>query len=121
MAKKPMSGKVELKKEVKRIKVKAVRLGYYEHKRRKPGAVFFMNESDFEKHDRKGLPVKDKHSGEQVYCSWVELAPSHAKAEAPKKKTLQELSVEREEQELAAEAELESEDQSEEAEGDNVI
>lgn len=123
MAKKPLVKAV--KKEVKRLKVKAVRMGYYEHKRRRPGAVFFMNETDFVKHNRKGEPMKDKH-GEQLFCEWVELAPG-AKlpaSEVPREKTLQEKVIEREEAEaqmLEDEAQAEAEGSDEEAEGDNVI
>jgi len=81
---------------VKRVKVKATMLGYYDHKRRRPGAVFMMNETDYKRVDDKGLPLKDK-SGNQAYCKWVELADSSAQLPSKKEKTSFDRAIEMEE------------------------
>ena len=50
------------------IKVKATKLGYYNHARHREGAVFFMDEKAMKK-DEKGKPILP---------SWVEYADKPA-------------------------------------------
>lgn len=52
------------------IKVKALRLGYYEHLRRREGDVFDMELDIFMPKNKQGKPfMKDD---KPVVCSWVE-------------------------------------------------
>lgn len=52
------------------MKVKANRLGYYDHLRRKEGVIFDMKEDDYQPKDENGNPILDR-KGKPRICSWV--------------------------------------------------
>lgn len=62
------------------MKVKATKLGYYEHKRRREGAEFFL------------IPIEDKDGNiippeKQFSPNWMEIVDAEAKEEiAPKRR-----------------------------------
>lgn len=81
----------------KRVKVIALKRGYYDHKRRNIGSVFMMNEDDYKVVDKKtGKPQLGK-DGKQRYCSWVKLAEKGAHLEKHKEKSIVQKSAEAEE------------------------
>jgi len=61
-----------------KVQVKALRLGYYNHKRQREGSVFHMEDGEFHK-DAKGKPV---------FPSWVEPVgkKKYVEVEEPEKK-----------------------------------
>lgn len=68
------------------MQVKATKLGYYDLKRRKPGAVFDMDPATYAPKDKNGKPLvyKEGHpkAGEEKVCLWVELVEPLPKAKA---------------------------------------
>ena len=54
------------------MKVRAIKLGYYDLKRKKVGEVFEMAEQDYAPKKEDGSPVV-YDNGKPVTCSWVEV------------------------------------------------
>lgn len=52
------------------MQVKAMRLGYYKHLRRREGSVFEMDQKDYMELDAKGKPV-EIDGKPKIICSWV--------------------------------------------------
>jgi len=65
------------------MQVKALRLGYYNHIRIKPGVVFIMRDEDYRPKGKDGQPLLDREGKPRV-CSWVQ--PFDAQAPPQKKK-----------------------------------
>ena len=67
---------------VKRVRVKAIRMGYYGNIRRREGSVFLMDEDHYKVKDKKTGKLRVDDKGNQVYCSWVVLADPSEKGES---------------------------------------
>lgn len=52
------------------MQVKATRMGYYKHLRRREGSVFEMDQKDYMELDAKGKPV-EVDGKPKIICSWV--------------------------------------------------
>lgn len=67
------------------MKVRALKQGYFDHRRIKPGDVFDMPEEIYQPVDKDGKPLFYKpgtpKAGQRVTCSWVELLEPKAKVE----------------------------------------
>ena len=63
------------------MKVKALKVGYYNHRRYKEGEVFDMEDDHYQPKDADGnpkvYPEGSPKSGLEMICSWVE--PIHGK------------------------------------------
>jgi hypothetical protein len=63
------------------MKVKAIKVGYYNHRRYKEGEVFEMEDDHYAPKDSDGNPkiyAPGTHKeGQEMFCSWVE--PVHGK------------------------------------------
>lgn len=59
----------------KKLKVKALRLGYHDYRRRRAGDVFEMTESEYFRKVRAADPETGelKETGKLEPCSWVQL------------------------------------------------
>lgn len=62
------------------MKVRATKLGYYDHLRRKVGEVFEMEKTDYAPVDKEGKPIchpanhpNEDLRGKPRVCSWVEV------------------------------------------------
>lgn len=74
------------------MKVRATRLGYYDHERRHVGSIFEMRDEDYAPKDKEGKPLVYPQSapedlrGKPKVCTWVEPFDEHEEKEPVRKR-----------------------------------